>query len=130
MNAPQLLDPNQSELDWVADHVAVATRLIDGDPDVDALDALWAAWLPDAPPEQANDMVHIVGLTFGQRLVDELGMRWVVATDQHGTEMALHHPQGNALLHPVNVVVKRWESRETGFLRPIYDEVARITRDA
>jgi hypothetical protein len=68
-------------------------------------------------------MVHVVGLAFGQRLVDDLGMRWVVASDEYGTEMAVHHPLGDTLVYPANLVAKRWESRETGFLRPLYDGV-------
>jgi len=130
MNVPDLSEPNQSELDWLAAHVALAAKLTGGEegqqsaPGIDELDALWSSWLPDAAPEQVNDMVNIIGLAFGQRLVDDLGMRWVVATDAHGTEIAVHHATGDALMYPPNLVAKRWESRETGFLRPIYDDLA------
>jgi hypothetical protein len=50
-------------------------------------------------------------------------MRWVPATDDHGTEMAVHHTSGDTVMYPANLVAKRWESRQTGFLRPIYDDV-------
>jgi|tagenome__1003787_1003787.scaffolds.fasta_scaffold18596224_1 hypothetical protein len=40
-----------------------------------------------------------------------------------GTELAVHHPRGDTLLYPANLLAKRWESRDTGFLRPIYDDV-------
>jgi hypothetical protein len=118
-------EPNEAELEWIGAYVAMAGELAGRPPSVDDLDALWAAWLEDsAAPEDANDVVHAIGLTFGQRLVDDLGMRWTVVTDEHGTEIAAHHPNGDMLVFPANLVAKRWETRETGFLRPIYDEVA------
>jgi hypothetical protein len=131
MPAQRIEAPNPPELEWVAGYVDMAERLAaarlgtTGPPDVDALDALWAAWLSTSPPaKEADDMVHAVGLAFGQRLVDELEMRWMVVTDDYGTEMAAHEPRGNMLVFPANLVAKRWDSRQTGFLRPIYDDAA------
>jgi hypothetical protein len=131
MPEQRIEDPRPPELAWVAGYVGMAERLAaarlgtTGPPGVDELDALWAGWLEASPrAEEANDMVHAVGLAFGQRLVDELGMRWMVVTDEYGTEMAAHEPRGNMLVFPANVVAKRWDSRETGFLRPIYDDAA------
>jgi hypothetical protein len=93
-------------------------------PQLAELDAMWADWLKDGTPEDANAMINTIGLGFGQRLVDDLGMRWVIATDSYGTEMAVHHPFQDTLLYPANLVAKRWESRQSGFLRPIYDDLA------
>ena len=119
---------NEAELGWVAEHVALARTLTEatdeGAPTPDALDALWADWLEHGDPQEANDVINIVGLAFGQRLVDDLGMRWVAATDEHGTEVAVHHPAGDALVMPPNLVAKRLETREVGFLRPIHDAIA------
>src|SRR3954447_4686077 len=123
MEVPQLSEPNQSELDWVAEHVAVAVKHTQGG-GIDELDAMWADWLQDGVPEDANTMINIIGLGFGQRLVDDLGTRWVVATDSYGTEMAVHHAFQDTLIYPANLVAKRLESRQAGLIRPIYDDVA------
>jgi len=137
-------EPTAAELEWVAGYVSIATELAaeaEADrfpPSIDELDSLWAVWLQDGRPEDANDMVQVIGFAFGQRLVEELGMRWVVASDELGTEIALHHPLRDTLMYPVNLVAKGWKSRETGFRRPIYDELrarlrqrrARVRRDA
>jgi len=32
----------------------------------------------------------MIGLSFGQRLVDDFGLRWVVIADEHGTEIAVY----------------------------------------
>jgi Domain of unknown function (DUF3806) len=120
-------EPNAAELQWIAGYVDLATQLAETEalPTIDELDRLWARWLNGSPqPEEANDVVHAVGLAFGQRLVDDLGMRWAVVTDEYGTEMAAYEPLGDTLVFPANLVAKRWESKQTDFLRPISDEVA------
>jgi Domain of unknown function (DUF3806) len=50
----------------------------------------------------------------------------VVVSDEHGTEMAVHREAGDVLVFPANLVAKRWETRHTGFLRPLYDQVAEL----
>lgn len=137
MATQRIEDPNRAESEWVAAHVGMAADLAAGfagagaiPPTVDELDALWAAWLAESGrAEEANDVINAVGLAFGQRLVEDLGMRWVVVTDELGTEMAVHEPLGDVLVFPANLVAKRWESGQTGFLRPVFDEVAARLND-
>jgi Domain of unknown function (DUF3806) len=125
-------EPNEAELAWVREYVdatagfAEQFGVAEGRPGVDELDALWAAWLPNAAPEDANAVVHMIGFSFGQHLVDDFGLRWVVVSDEHGTEMAVHREAGDVLVFPANLVAKRWETRHTGFLRPLYDQVAAL----
>jgi hypothetical protein len=74
---------------------------------VDELDALWAASLAEPDPViDTNTLINAVGLAFGQHLVDRLGVRWVVVTDECGTEAA-HEPRGDLLMFPPNLVGKR-----------------------
>jgi len=124
--------PNEAELKWIREHVeatddfAAQFGITDQRPSVDELDALWAAWLQIGVAEDANAVVLMIGLSFGQHLVDDFGLDWVVVSDEHGTEMAVHREEGDVLVFPPNLVAKRWETRQTGFLRPVYDEVARL----
>ena len=122
-------EPNDAELTWVREHVEATADFaaqfgLPERPSVDELDALWAAWLPNGAPENANAVVHMIGFSFGQHLVDDFGLRWVVISDEQGTEMAVYREEGDVTLFPANLVAKRWETRDTEFLRPIYDQVA------
>jgi hypothetical protein len=124
-------EPNDAELAWVREHIEATSDFaaqfgLPERPSVDELDALWAAWLSGGAPEDANAGVHMIGLSFGQRLVDDFGLRWVVISDEHGTEIAVYREAGDVTVFPANLVAKRWETRDTGFLRPLYDQVAKL----
>ena len=77
-----------------------------------------------------NAIINYVGIAFGQSLVDGLGLKWVVATDQHGCEMAVYGlaGRGDVLVYPANFVAKRWERREANFLEDAYEKIARDIR--
>ncbi len=84
------------------------------------LDRVFAAWsaLGVRDNIQVNAAINIVGIRFGQFLVDEAGFSWVIATDKAGSELAvLALPdRGDVLIYPANFVAKRWERGETDFL--------------
>ena len=96
-----------------------------------ALDRAFTTWLNSSSAADgavANEIVNYVGVAFGQQLVDGLGLRWVIATDEHGSEAAVYGlpGHGDALIYPTNFVAKRWEKREAGFLE---DSFKRIEQD-
>ena len=53
-------------------------------------------------------------------------LRWVIATDKQGSDLAVYGlpGKGDVLLYPANLVAKRWERRETPFLEKCYQETA------
>jgi hypothetical protein len=121
---------NEAELGWVAGNVAAAGEALkhaglepDGRLAPDSLDELWAL-LVAGPLGDPNEAINFVGLAFGQLLVDRFALDWVALTDEHGTEVAVRGPS-NFTVFPTNFVAKRYESGETGFLAPFFDEVAR-----
>ena len=79
-----------------------------------------------AETEAINAVINQVGIAFGQSLVDGLGLNWVIATDEYGTDMAVYGlpNQGDVLVYPANFVAKRWERRETNFLEDAYRRIA------
>jgi len=91
------------------------------------LDRAFAAWLKQDVQDNAqiNGTIKIVGVRFGQFLVDEVGFRWTVATDRQGTELAvLALPgHGDVLVFPANFVAKRWERRESDFMVWAFDAI-------
>jgi Domain of unknown function (DUF3806) len=130
MTEQKIEPPNESELAWVQAHVDAVKDLTGGDTSVGTLDDVYARWYEewtgqaDADREDPNSMINAVGLTFGQRLVEELDLEWAVVTDEHGTEIAVHGQPGDILVFPPNLVAKRFERGETRFLQAVYEGVA------
>lgn len=63
-----------------------------------------------------NPLINRIGSGLGEQLVRRAGLRWVVASDAQGTEIAVHGQPGDILLYPTNIVAKRWVANEYGFL--------------
>ena len=80
-----------------------------------------------------NGLINAIGIAFGQVLVDRLGFRWVIATDDYGTDLGVVAAEGtgDVLVYPANFVAKRFEERRTGFIveavRLIATDLRRIT---
>ncbi len=142
MSLPQRIEElNDAERNLLMSNVAAARRLVaDFAPenesrqfDAGILDRTYAAWLAtgESDGNRINQVINAIGSAFGQMLVDTAGFRWVVATDQYGCEMAiLALPgRGDVLVYPANLVVKRWESRQTCFLLPLFKVVTQQVRD-
>ncbi len=137
----QVSELNDSERSWLEAHLQVARTFVETyavAPSVgpsrrsltpETLDAAWNAWIPAAAaePDMANTIVNATGAAFGQFLVDTAGFRWVVATDAYGTEMAVIALEGKSdvVVHPMNLVAKRYETKETGFIRPVLEGIRR-----
>ena len=124
-------EPTEAELEWVAAHVRAAARAAGTPtPTLEQLDEAYEAWFVDwtgRPVDDRDDpntAVNAFGLAFGQHLVDTQGFRWVVVTDQYGTEIAIHRQPGDVLVFPPNLVAKRLERGETCFLAPLAAAIA------
>ena len=63
-------------------------------------------------------------------LLDALeGFEWVVAEDEGGTDLAVFGLRGaGVLVYPANLVAKRYESREPGFLQSTRDAIVEQVR--
>ena len=103
-------------------------RLGSGEVTPSVLDEVWidlrASLTASNADEQAvNNAINGVGLTFGQILVDRLGMEWGIATDDQGTDIAVRGKSG-WLVYPTNVVRKRYGNDESGFLMALFQAVS------
>ncbi|SDU09680.1 DUF3806 domain-containing protein [Jiangella alkaliphila] len=118
---PVITDLRDAERAWVAECLA---SLDGAEADIVALgtaydEALrgWTATAPD--PEHRPDpnvLINRLGVGFGEHVRLRTGMSWVVASDEYGTELALHGQPGDVLLYPANLVAKRWVAGEAGVL--------------
>jgi hypothetical protein len=77
-----------------------------------------------------NAVINYVGIAFGQALVGGIGLKWVIATDEQGSELAVYGfpGHGDVLVYPANFVAKRWERRETNFLEKAYQQIGQDIR--
>jgi hypothetical protein len=133
MAGPSFSPLTDGERNWIANQLEKARMFFDAmSPNdktnpltLEALDRAWASWLSlgITDNEQVNATINAVGIQFGQHLVDEAGFAWTVATDSYGTELAvLALPgAGDVLVYPANFVAKRWERKESHFLRSGFD---------
>ena len=131
-----ITDPTKAELDWVVAQRQAASRFVAsaspndaGQPlTLAALDRAFKAWISADPKDvdDINGVINAVGVAFGQFLVEGAGLRWVIATDEHGSDLAVFGlpSAGDVLVYPANFVAKRWERRETDFLVRSYGEIA------
>jgi hypothetical protein len=131
---------NENETDWVKAQLENTLKFVEGysprDADksltLAALDRAFAAWIASEPNETdlINAVINYVGIAFGQALVGGIGLKWVIATDEQGSELAVYGfpGHGDVLVYPANFVAKRWERRETNFLEKAYQQIGQDIR--
>jgi len=92
-----------------------------------ALDEAFAAWIASSPTDVdlINGTINAIGMAFGSTLIEGLGLKWVIATDDQGSDLAVYgYPgQGDVLIYPANFVAKRWQRREVNFLEESYRQL-------
>ncbi|WP_053206230.1 DUF3806 domain-containing protein [Jiangella muralis] len=129
----EITDLNDAERAWVSEILAALGR---ADGDIVALGAAYDAalrgWTSVSPEERPdpNELINRLGIGFGEHLRKRIGLAWVIAADEHGTELALHGQPGDVLLYPANLVAKRWVAGQTGVLpelaAALIEQVARL----
>lgn len=65
-----------------------------------------------------------IGVVFGDALVQELGMEWVMAEDTSGRDPALVLPGTSVVLYPLEMIRHRVEGRDRNDLRDVFDGIA------
>ncbi len=133
---PRIEPLGDAERKWIDAHLRIARSFVAGYarveieplPPAEALDAAWSAWLPDWERHDPNNIINAVGVVIGEHLIAALGLQWVLATDEYGTELAVHGEPNNVLVFPANVVAKRFESRTTGFIAPLLEKMCEDVR--
>jgi hypothetical protein len=138
MTAEPRIEPlSEGERKWIEAHLRIARSFValytgvepsGALPTPDVLDAAWAGWLPQWEAQDPNAIINAVGMVIGEHLIAALGLMWVVATDEHGSELAVHGEPCNVLVFPANLVGKRFASRTTGFIAPLLEQMIQDVR--
>jgi hypothetical protein len=117
-----------AEQDWISQQIEAAKEFVSetlGEgindlPSPQDLDRAFDAWLnsPSHDPADANFVVNCVGIAFGQHLVNSTPLKWVIATDGYGTELAIYgfEGTGDVLVYPQNFVAKSYEAKSGIFI--------------
>ena len=137
----QRIDPlNANEVTWIRIQLENAAKFVQGFSPEDseqpltlsALDRAFAAWIASEPVDRdlVNSVINYIGVAFGQALVDGIGLKWVIAADDQGAELAVYGfpGHGDILIYPANFVAKRWERLETNFLEKAYQQIGHDVR--
>lgn len=131
----QTIQPlTEAEETWVREAIALARSLVGSLSPSDqaaplepaALDRAYSAWLTAPKKAEANDVINAFGAALGQRMIDDFGFSWAIVIDDYGTELAVHGLPGAAdiLVFPQNLIAKRYEAGESGFIEPLYRSMA------
>lgn len=126
-----------AEQAWISQQIEAAKEFVSetlGEgindlPSPQDLDQAFNAWLNSShDPADANFVVNCVGIAFGQHLVNTTPLKWVIATDDYGTELAIYGLEGSrdVLVYPQNFVAKRYEAKSGIF---IVDSIKQIQAD-
>jgi hypothetical protein len=85
------------------------------------LDVIFTRWMHEEEGKESGDSIaNALGAAFGEYLVDQHGFRWVVITDEYGTEYAVKTDIGETTSFPRASVQKRIEDQCTEFFQNIY----------
>lgn len=115
------------EVQWRDQQLQVAQILVErytGGTDVtlEALDATVSSWLRDDDSRvDVNTFVNGVAIALGEHVARATGLTWVIATDEHGTDLALHGQPGDVLIYPASSVAKRVTAGEEECVRALFD---------
>ena len=132
---PSFAELNEAERQWIDDQLQAAERFVaeHSPPDagsplaVESLGRAFAEWMAISTTDvqEINEAINAVGVAFGSLLVREGGFSWVIASDEHGTEMAVVALPGTAnfLVYPANFVAKRWERRQSNVLELLFHDI-------
>jgi hypothetical protein len=123
---------NENELLWIQAQLSFASSFVDAYAfnedhhavNLSVLDKAFAAWIETNPTDVGliNHVINAVGIAFGNHLVEGLGMKWVIATDDQGADLVVYGLPSTrkVLVYPANFVAKRWERKEVNFLESSY----------
>lgn len=129
---PTIEKLNADEREWLESKIDSAPAFVAAWSELtkvslESLDRAYSSWSRTVTDDtdEVNEVINVVGLAFGDILVRELGFKWVVSTDDCGTELAiLALPgRGDFMVHPADFVAKRWERDETHFFVSSFAEI-------
>jgi len=125
----QIKPLNEAEHKWIQENVNRFKCLLNkesgGKINLYELDEAFSNWMRshDAEKEDPNPMINMFGIVFGHYIIDDIGLEWVIVSDDIGTDLAVHGESGSVLIYPLSFVAKRYVNKQTGFFSLFYPEI-------
>ena len=100
-------------------------------PTLAQLDRSFGAWAgePVETRVRANDVVDAFGAVLGAHLCRELGLHWILVSDDHGNDFAVNGEPNYILMFPLDATVKRVSRAETRFFEEFAEAMVDQVRD-
>jgi hypothetical protein len=73
--------------------------------------------------------LQCLGITFGDALAQELGMEWVMVTDEHSRDPAIRFPGTTVLIFPLTMISKRVERDEAVNVQDLFEKTIGVVKD-
>jgi len=123
---PKIEPLTAAEEEWRDNQLEIAGLLaarFGGASDVHGLDRVVAGWFEDDESRvDINTLVNAVGIAMGQHVAEATGLAWAIATDEHGSDLALHGQPGDILIYPANAAAKRVTAGERRFVAELVSQ--------
>lgn len=85
------------------------------------LDLAFRVWQTSGDQQHTDgQVIEILGGYLGNKLVADFNMKWVIVSDQYGTDYAVRSEKNATMSFPFSTVMKRIEDHEHDFLYPVY----------
>jgi hypothetical protein len=122
------------ETEWIEENLSVARELgrkYGADPDdsrvpsLEALDAIWTAFGTHVrqADEDPTFLINLIGVAFGQRLVDELGLKWGLVNHEDGSDVVVHGA-GGVIVSILDEIAQRWDDGEDEFIVKLFAKIS------
>ena len=81
-----------------------------------------------------TDKLQCLGITFGDALVQKMGVAWVAVEDEYARDPALRDPGKTTVIFPMTSISKRIEKGESVDVRALFEDacrtIARLRQEA
>jgi hypothetical protein len=96
------------------------------------LDSAFAAWLhaSNTNKESAENVTRIIGAAYGRYCISHLGVRWAVAADDYGIDVALVRENPTTRSFPFSSIRYRIEDKKTDFIYALYASTKQVIDEA
>ena len=128
---PRIDQLSGSEIQWRDNQCEIARVLAEryvgetsGLPEIAALDDVIDGWFDDDESRvDMNTLINGVGIAMGQHVASAANLTWVIATDDDGSDLALHGQPGDILIFPANATARRVSAGERRFVSALADQL-------
>lgn len=127
---PQCIRPfNENDEEWLATCLDHAEELglkygTGGKLNPEELDRIFSRWMAEDGEKESDALIaNVLGAALGAYFVEQHRFRWMVVTDEYGTDYAVQHARGPTMAFPCSSVVKRIEHKEPEFFRDLYSMI-------